>query len=410
MNPWLRVFFPFAVGYFFSYLLRNVNAVISPDLSAELGVSAAGLGLLTSAYMLGFGLFQLPLGLLLDRFGPRRVEAALLLVAAAGCGCFALGHSLSQLVLGRALIGLGVSACLMASYKAISLWFSPERLASLNAAVMAAGALGALSATRPLAWLNPLLGWRGVYAGLATLVLLVAGLIFFVPEHRDAGRRESLAEQVRGLAAIFVSPVYWRYAPQSALMVGGFMALQGLWAVPWLMQVSGLSREAAAQHLLVMGGFMLAGLLAIALGIRRIEQAGLSAGRLLGLGMGLALATGLLIVLRIGPTLWLWGITGLFFAVANLAYALLTREFPLHLTGRVNTALNLLVFASAFIIQWGFGVLADAFTGGGLTTPAAYVRAYAVLLLCQAAGWLWYLYGSVRPGGRRTLSPGTAEG
>ena len=145
INPWPRVFLPFAAGYYLSYLLRNVNAVIAPELTRDLGVSAADLGLLTSAYLLAFGLVQLPLGLLLDRYGPRRVEAALLLIAASGCALFALGADLGQLAMARALIGLGVSACLMASFKAFSLWFPAERQASLNAAVMAAGGLGALS-------------------------------------------------------------------------------------------------------------------------------------------------------------------------------------------------------------------------------------------------------------------------
>lgn len=393
MNLWLRVFLPFAVGFYFSYLLRNVNAVISPELSAELAVNASGLGLLTSAYLLGFGLFQLPLGLLLDRFGPRRVEAILLLIAAAGCLGFAAGRNLTELAGARALIGIGVSACLMGSYKAISLWFPLERQASLNAAVMAAGALGALSATRPLSWLVPLLGWRGAYGGLAVLVLLVAGLIFCSPEHTVKKKRETLTEQLRGLATIFSSSVYWRYAPQTAMLVGGFMALQGLWAASWLMEVSGLSREAAAHHLLLMGLTMLAGLVGIALGIRRVERAGISARRIMETGMLLSLLTGLLIVLGIGATQLLWGVTGFFFAIANLAYALLTREFPLHLAGRVNTALNVLVFAGAFTIQWGFGGMVDLFIRSGSATPAAYIKSYAVILFLQTASCLWYLRG-----------------
>ena len=155
MHLGLRLFLPFAAGYFLSYLLRNVNAVIAPELTRELGVSAADLGLLTSAYLVAFGSFQLPLGVLLDRYGPRRVEAVLLLIAAAGSACFALGTNLTELALARAAIGLGVCACLMAAYKAFSVWYPAERLPSLNAAVMVAGGLGALVATTPLAWAVP---------------------------------------------------------------------------------------------------------------------------------------------------------------------------------------------------------------------------------------------------------------
>jgi MFS family permease len=189
LNLWLRVFLPFATGYYFSYFLRNVNAVIAPELTRELGVSAADLGLLTSAYLLAFGAVQLPLGLALDRYGARRVEASLLLVAAAGCGLFAVGASLTQLAVARALIGLGVSACLMASFKAFSQWFGTERQASLNAAIMAAGGLGALTASTPLAWAIPQYGWRAVFAAFWLVAgLAVAVAIFSTPE-KPAGAK-----------------------------------------------------------------------------------------------------------------------------------------------------------------------------------------------------------------------------
>ena len=172
MHLGLRLFLPFAAGYFLSYLLRNVNAVIAPELTRELGLSAADLGLLTAAYLLTFSAFQLPLGILLDRYGPRRVEAVLLLIAAAGSAWFAMGTSLVELTLARAAIGLGVCACLMAAFKAFSVWFPIERLASLNAAVMVAGGLGALTATTPLAWAVPMLGRRGLFLVLAALAVL----------------------------------------------------------------------------------------------------------------------------------------------------------------------------------------------------------------------------------------------
>src|SRR6267378_7647575 len=125
--PALMVFFPFAVGYFLSFFFRNVNAVISRDLAREFELTSADLGFLTSLYLLAFAAFQLPLGVLLDRYGPRRVVAALLCVAAAGALVFGLAHDLGTLSLGRALIGLGVSAGLMGAIKAFSLWFPLSR-------------------------------------------------------------------------------------------------------------------------------------------------------------------------------------------------------------------------------------------------------------------------------------------
>ncbi len=149
-NLWIKVFLPFAAGYYLSYLLRTVNAVIAPELARELALGAAELGLLTSAYLLTFAAFQIPLGLLLDRYGPRRVEGGLLLVAAAGTLLFAFGNSATELAVARGLIGLGVSSCLMAAFKGFAQNFPAERQASLTGAIMASGGLGAVTASLPL--------------------------------------------------------------------------------------------------------------------------------------------------------------------------------------------------------------------------------------------------------------------
>ncbi len=393
---WRRIFAPFAVGYFLSYLLRNVNAVISPELTANLGLSAADLGLLTSAYLLTFALFQLPLGLLLDRYGPRRVEAALLLICAAGCAVFALGQSLPQLTLGRALIGLGVSACLMASFKAFSLWFPIERQASLNAAIMAAGGLGALAASSPLGALLPLLGWRGIFLAMTALSLVVAWLIWRTPEKTGATQGEALRAQIAGMLAVYRSRAFWRFAPQMTLIIGGFIAVQGLWAVPWLMTVDGLSRDAAAFHLFLMACAQLTGFLCIAFFVQRLARAGFPPEHLLRLGAGSGLLAIFAIAADLAPTWLLWPALGLVFSVGNLSYALLSAAFPKHLAGRVNTALNLGVFVGAFAIQWLFGVAVDVGQAAGLDATAAYRASLAALLVLQAASWGWFVLESRR--------------
>ncbi|MCX7164449.1 MAG: MFS transporter [Rhodocyclales bacterium] len=391
MNLWLRVFLPFAAGYFFSYFLRNVNAVIAPELTRELGVSAADLGLLTSAYLIAFSAAQLPLGLALDRYGARRVEAFLLLIAAAGCAWFATGTTLTELAMARALIGLGVSSCLMASFKSSSQWFGVERQASLNAAIMAAGGLGALTASTPLSWAVPVFGWRAVFYALAVAGLAVAAGVFSTPDKTGSGPAEPLRSQIAGLVEILTSRVFWRYAPQTALIVGGFMALQGLWAIPWLMNFSGLERSAAAAHLLLMGSGMLTGFLALAFGVVPLARRGISAQRLLQVGMGLGLLAILLIVLGAKPSEPLWFIFGLVFSVGNLAYALLQRHYAATLAGRVNTALNLMLFAGAFGIQWGFGAVVDALQASGYAPRIAYQMTFGGLLAAQTASWLWFL-------------------
>ena len=396
MNLWLRVFAPFAAGYYFSYLLRNVNAVIAPDLSRDMGLSATDLGMLTSAYLLAFGAFQLPLGVLLDRYGPRRVEVALLAVAAAGCAAFALADGTGGLVAARALIGLGVSSCLMASFKAFSQWFPAERQPSLNAAVMAAGGLGALTATLPVTWVLPVLGWRGVFLTLGVGVLIIAAGILATPEQKRSGSGEPLTEQLRALAGILRSRVFWRFAPQTAMVVGGFMAVQGLWAVPWLIHFNGESRAGAAFHLLLTSAAMLAGFLFIAVFVAPLQRRGVSPYMLLIGGTGLGLLDIAAIVAGVGDSRLLWFGLGLLFAVGNLAYALLGSHFPLALAGRVNTALNLMTFLGAFGLQWGLGVLLDSLTAHGWSQHDAYQLSFGLLLGLQLAAYLWFVVGTRR--------------
>ncbi len=391
LRLWFRLVPAYAAGYFLSYGLRSVNAVIAPELMQEMDITATGLGLLTSAYFLAFGLFQLPLGLLLDRFGPRRVEAALLLVAAAGSALFASGTSLQALALGRALIGLGVSACLMASFKAFSQWFSSDKLPSLTATIMVAGGLGALTASVPVAAALPFIGWRGVFWLVTALLVLASGLLMTVPDHGTQAERETLGQQIRSLGHIYGNRVFWRFAPQGCVIVGGFMAIQGLWAVPWLMEVNGATRGDAAGVLFLMSLAMLSGFLFVATCSTWLARRGISPMALLRAGMGLALVVELAILLGLAPPASLWPLLGVSFSLGNIAYSQLTAAFPVALSGRVNTALNLLVFVGAFGLQWGIGAAVDAFVAGGLGRAEAFRTTLGCLLVAQVLAFAWFL-------------------
>lgn len=394
-NLWLRLFLPFALGYFFSYFLRNANAVIADDLARDLGLTAADLGLLTGAYLGAFGLAQLPLGLLLDRYGPRRVEAGLLLIAALGCVIFAQGESLATLLGGRAVIGIGVSACLMGSFATFARWFPAERQASLNGAVMVAGALGALSASSPLAALSDELGWRSTFTAMAGIEVLMALFIFSTPEKSVAGNRtQGAQQQLRGVREIFASRAFWAFAPQGVFVVGGFMALQSLWAVPFLTTAEGFSRALAAERMLISALGMLAGFVAVALGAGHVQARGVRLETVLtGCYVAGALALGLIAV-GIDPGGSLWFVLGACYGVANLAYALLQKRFDLMLAGRVNTALNLMSFCGAFGVQWLIGVMLDLAGGAGMVPALAYRLAFGALFACQVAGGLWFWHAT----------------
>lgn len=389
--PLRAIVLPYALGYFISYLLRNVNAVIAPSLVAELGLSAANLGLLTSAYLVGFALVQLPLGVALDRFGPKRVEAALLLVAALGCGGFALGHGLLELTLARGLIGIGVSACLMASFKAFSQSFPAVRQASLNATVMVAGGLGALTASTPFSLALPHTGWRGLFVGLAVLSLAASAAVYRSPEKASEGRAQPIGELLRGIGFIFRSRAFWRFVPHAGIMIGGFICLQGLWAVPFLMEVDGYSRDGAAFHLLILNVTLITGYLLIATRLQKLLARGVTLDQLMAVGGFAVVAVSLLMICGIGESHLMWAVFGFVCASANSTYAAHASRYPLAYAGRANTCLNLGVFIGSFTLQWGFGVVVDLAQAHGLSRAEALRGAWLVLVALEAAAMVWFV-------------------
>ncbi len=386
-----RVFVPFACGYYFSYFFRTVNAVIWPDLVRDIGVDASRLGLLTSAYFLAFALFQLPLGVLLDRFGPRRVNASLLVVAACGALVFGAAETLPGLIAGRALIGLGVSGCLMASMKAFTLWFPMSRFATLSGWLLAAGGLGALSASAPVEALLRLTDWRGVFDGLAAATFATAMLIFFVVPERDAGpARPSVRELVRGFGTIYRDAVFWRVAGVSMTGHAAFLSTQGLWVAPWLRDVAGLDRQTVAGVLFAMAilttiGFASTGTVADALAKRGVAP--LAIFKLGAIASVILMGTFALGVN--GAAVATWSLYAFIAPIATLSYAILTQRYDRALVGRVNTAVNLLVFVSAFAAQWGMGVIIGLWTPEAGRYPlAAYSAAFGTVVVLQTLALL----------------------
>lgn len=403
MNPppsfsvMFRVVFPFAFAYFVSYLTRVINAIIAPELTSELALDAADLGLLTSVYFLVFAAFQLPLGILLDRFGPRRTNAALLVIAAAGALFFSVAEGLVGLTIGRGLIGLGVSGCLMAPFTAYRTWFPKERLPLVSGIQMAAGGLGALTGTVPVEAALSVSGWREVFVGFAAITLIAAIIVWVVvPRHAERAPRHALHAQMRSIAAIFQSPLFLRVAPLTVASQGTFIGIQSLWIGPWLADVAGLDRAGVANHLLLVAAAMVAGFLVWGSLAEVLGRRGVRAISIALCGMGLFQTTQFCTVVFADPTwaLPMWLAFG-FFGTANvLGYSSLAQSFPAELAGRVNTALNLLVFAGAFAVQWGVGAIINRWeplSAGGY--PAgAYQAAAAVVLALQISAIGWYAF------------------
>jgi len=398
---WLRLFLPFAAGYLLSYLFRTSNAVIGPVLAQDLALPDHALGLLTSTYFLAFGAAQLPLGILLDRFGPRRVEAILLLFAASGAAVFALAGDLAGLAWGRALIGLGVSACLMAAFKAFNESFPAERQGSLIGWIMAAGGLGAVFAAQPLEAALGFTDWRNVMLGLAAVTVVASAVIWLVvPDKGRASQGAGLAEQLAGVKQVMTGRQFWRYAPMVTLSIGGFMAVQGLWVSRWMAEVEGFSRPVIAQHLTLLNAAFLAGCLFMGFVTTPLLRRGISEARILnGVAVTFVLVFAAINLLAGQGQGWLWALLAFVYPTSNIAYPILVRSLPLALSGRANTALNLTAFIGAFGLQWGMGIAVDALRAGGWGVSSAYRATFAIVLLLQLAAVVWMLVARTgRPG------------
>lgn len=392
----LRVFIPFAFGYFLSYLYRVVNAVIAPDLVTDLGVDPSELGLLTAAYFLTFAAAQLPLGVLLDRFGPRKIESILLIFAAAGAFVFARADGLAGLAAGRAFIGFGVSACLMAAFKAFVMWFPRRQLPLINGFIMASGGLGALTATAPVEAMLGITDWRGVFTVLSILTLAVAVIVFTaVPERVPDGNEQSFREQLRGIAKVFSSFVFWHIAPVTVISQATFLSIHGLWSGPWLRDVAGMDRAQVANVLLMVAVAMIAGFILLGGAAERLSRIGVRPVVIAVAGMGTFMLFQFLVVLQLsGWTLPIWLFFGFFGTSGIIPYAVLSQSFPVHLSGRVTTALNLLVFVAAFAAQWGIGAVIELWptTASGGYAPAGYQAAFGIMLALQIFALIWFIF------------------
>ena len=395
---------PFGAGYFLSYLYRSINAIIGPPIAREFGLGAGELGLLTSVYFLGFGLFQLPLGILLDRFGPRRVQFALLLVATAGAVLFSTAGSLAFLTIGRALIGIGFAGGLMASFKAITLWFPRRRWALFNGLIMGIGGLGTMAATTPVELALEWTGWRTVFHFLAVVTAATSFFILLaVPSHPDerGGQASPLKETVASLGLIYGDRVFWRLAPVSIATMGCGLAIQGLWAGPWLQDVAHLSSEEIARHLLVLNLALTVGMLVTGLVAIELERAGIGPFGAAGLAGSVLLIPLCLLMLEVHPRgYWVWALFGFVSNLAIVIYPTISAHFTVRYAGRAMTGLNLLLFLGAFVLQYLIGAIIDLWPSspGGGYHPEGYRVAFGltVFLIVLALGWLAVPGGVIR--------------
>jgi predicted MFS family arabinose efflux permease len=390
------VFFAFAFAYFFSALIRAITATLSPTLTREFALNASDLGLLAGGYFLGFAATQLPLGNWLDRYGPKKVILSFLAVAVAGCVAFSLATNFTGLLMARILSGIGVSACLMAPLTGYRRWLVPASQLRANSWMLMTGSLGMVASTLPVQWLMPLWGWRPLFWGLAVMVLVAMAVIAWQVPAWQVSANSGAAEQSRGsYAEVWRHPYFRKLVPLGFFNYGGLVAIQTLWATPWMIRVAGATPEQAATGLFWINVAMLITFWVWGMLNPRLARMGLHADRLIAAGLPLSFIL-LAIILIAAEALSGW--TGMLLAMfcmsctfVSLAQPAVAMAFPAELAGRALSAYNLVIFAGVFAVQWGIGLLIDGLRALGWRDVAAFQGAMGIFLACCIASYVYFL-------------------
>ena len=387
-GPFTRVTLPLAVFGLINQAARTVMAVIGPVLAVEFALSASELGLLAACMLAAYAAAQLPGGMALDRVGARNVQAALALVTAAGFALFALADSFATLVIARVIVGVGISAGLMAIIKANAQWFVPAKVALVTGIAVAIGGLGSVASTVPVAAALPALGWRGVLWVLCGLSAATALWIFASVPDRRGSYSGGLRAELGIMASILGSRVFWRFAPAVAMLSVLNFAYLGLWAGPWLRDVAGYDSRQSANTLLAYTVTMMVGALVVGAATSRAKARGYPPMLVtLACTAGQAAAQIGLVLQPAAPLVvgGLWMLFAFCVAGATAGYITVGQMFPPEQTARVATAVNTLTLAGAFVLQSATGWVLDFWprTASGGWDPQGYSAALAFSLLLQ---------------------------
>jgi MFS family permease len=384
----VAVVLSFAFAYFLSALLRAITATLAPVFSTELGLASADLGLLAGAYFFGFAAMQLPLGRALDRFGPRRVLLVLLSVAVIGCLAFSLAGSLAALIASRLLIGMGVSACLMAPLTYFRHLFDPGTQLRLNSWMLMTGSLGMLASTLPVQRVLPYWGWRGLFIGLAVLLILAIVLIAW---RTPCDAQSAVAPADGRYRDIMRHPMFVAMASLGFFSYGGLIAIQSLWAGPWLTQVAGWTAPEAAEGLFAINLSMLCAFMCWGLVMPRLARSGVQARHLITWALPTSmLMLAAIVMLGSAASAAHWTLWCVLSTSVSLSQPAVAQAFPAAWAGRALSAFNLVIFGGVFCVQWGIGLAIDAFDAAGWSQVESFRGAIGVFGGCCLLAQLWF--------------------
>ena len=394
-NKSILIFCVFAFGFFISNLLRSITATLTPILTTEFDLSAGNLGLLAGGYFIGFSIMQIPVGLLLDKHGPKKIISFFLVIAVIGTLSFALAKTFTGLLISRVFIGVGVSACMMGPLTGYRVWFAEKYQQRANSWMLMIASLGFVSSTLPVQLLLPSFGWRWIFGGIAILILVSTFLmLIFIPNwnQKEIINSTKNLDQSGSLSDVWKSKFFISVIPMGLFNYGGLMAIQTLWAGPWMTRVAGYTPIESATGLFWINITMLFSFFVWGYFLPKINDQGFSALKILKFGLPFSFIVMLIIIIlgsKAGAAyLTLFILSSIFLSVTQPAVGL---SFPSYLAGKALTSFNLLIFSGTFIMQWLIGFIIDYVKTLGYSEVLGFKVAFSSFLFLSLISYVFFI-------------------
>lgn len=387
---------------------RLSNAVIAPDLMRAFNLNAESLGLLGGAFFYSFALMLIPMGVLLDRVGPRYIMTVFGLIGALGAFIFAMAQTFFFAIIGRILLGAGMACALMGSFKVFVLKFPQDKFSTLSGILISVGAVGSVLAASPLAWLTARIGWRITFVIAGCITTMSSLLIYFVTEDRkgvtvsdnqanDAGQNIPLRKL---LPIILGNLSFWQISAFNFFRYGTFVALQGLWMATYLIDIKGFSPIQTGNLLVALSiGYFAGAPIAGYLSDRLIHSAKITAFcSVLCYMLCLLPLTGIVDIedpFLFGVLLWM---IGFFNSPGSLAFTHVKELYPVRMSGTAIAATNFFVMAGGAVLTPALGMIIEAVTPKGAAySAAAYQLVFLICFLGTATSLIFYAFSKSKP-------------
>ena len=391
-NKSVLIFLVFAFAFFISNLLRSITATLSPVLTSEFNLTAGNLGLLAGGYFLGFTSMQIPLGFLLDKYGPRKIVSSLLIIAIVGTTSFALAQNFASLLISRVFIGIGVSACMMGPLTGYRIWFEEKYQQRANSWMLMVANIGFVFSTLPVQVLLPIIGWRWIFFGTTFLIIVsIVLILLFIPSTKKKFKKDENEIEVK-LSDIWKNKFFISVIPLGFFNYGGMYAIQTLWAGPWMIRVTGYSSLESATGLFWINFTALIGFFLWGYFLPKISKYGLNSFKLMKLGLPISYLVLLSIIIKgSNAGAFLFTTYILTSIVLTLVQPAVGLSFPKRLAGKSLTSYNLVIFLGTFIMQWGMGLIIDFSHSMGKSEILSFQISFFVYLVICIFSYLYFL-------------------